>query len=153
MKKPDPLEPTHLIPDDRSTEQIKEAAQKAVDAVPGAAEDEAKKALMRERVYTFRLDYKSHDGRVWQGAFTNKIPDVKTRSAIGVMRAQLGGGMPVSSLDEMTQEINAMVAHLTFSLTSAPEWAKDLRALDNTDVLYYLYAEVMAHEATFLGRV
>ena len=70
---------------------------------------------------------------------------------MGVMRSILGGGRPLESLDALTVEINLMVAHLMHSLDERPEWAKNLRMLDDPGLLQAIYTEVDSHESFFLG--
>lgn len=148
------LQPTHLMGAlNEPTDELKRRAEEAVKALP-TAEDE-KKARMRERLYTFEFKFTSKAGEEFSGTFTSKVPDVKTRGLIGVLRAQLGGGIPYSAMDPFTNELNLVVATLTFVLADTkdmPGWAKDLRAIIDADVLFALYEEVSAHETTFLGR-
>ena len=143
------LDPKHLLPAE-TEEELRGSVIKKMEAPPQA--EDVKKSAMKERGYTFSFSFTGAGGRVYAGTFTNRVPDVRTRMQIGVLRAQLGGGMPVESLDGLTRELNQIVAHLTFSLETRPSWANELRNLEETEVLYKLYEEVMAHEATFLGR-
>lgn len=101
----------------------------------------------------YPFDFEWTDGRkkVWKGKFKNRILDIGDRQAVGVLRARMGANVPSDSLDPLTQEINLMLAHMTFSLIERPEWAKDLRSLTDVRLLQELYSEVLAHEGTFLG--
>jgi hypothetical protein len=140
--------PTHLAMTD--TEQLREAAEKAAIPAPAPKADPDDPKL--RDVYPFDFDWTDSRGRRWAGSFTNKILTIAQRGAAGLMRAQLAGGLPMASLDEMTREINLMIAHMEFSLgTERPDWAKDLRSLKDTRILYRLYEEVASHEATFFG--
>lgn len=105
----------------------------------------------QERRYTFQLDWKDRRGRVWKGEFVNEVPDIQTRQMIGVLRAKLSGGMPQDALDITTSDINLMVSHLTYTLVTRPDWAKDLQALTDLSLLQAIFEEVMAHEAAFHG--
>jgi len=101
--------------------------------------------------YTFPFKFVDASGKDWSGDFTTKILSIHDRQRVGILRAQLGGGLPVESLDALTVELNLMIAHLTFSLTARPDWAKSLRDLSVFPVVQSLYAEVASHEAFFLG--
>lgn len=103
------------------------------------------------REYPFVFSHTDGHGKVWKGNFTNKVLTIRDRQSVGVLRARLASGVPVVALDDMTQEINLMIAHLTFSLTERPDWAKDLQSLDDIRLLQELYLEVASHEAHFLG--
>lgn len=139
------LEMDHLVPE--RTEDLKAAIQKDVEAPPDKARDDPKG---HER-YSFELDWTDGRGKRWLGEFTNKILSLRERQLVGVMRARFAGGMPVSSVDEMTHEINLMLAHLAFSLVEKPDWAEELRNIQNVQLLQEIYAEAASHEATFLG--
>lgn len=122
------------------------------DATPQEDRGKRLKDPRMLREYTFDLKHEVPSGRVYEGAFTNKILSIGERSRRGLLQARLGGGLADSVLDPLTQEINLMLAHLEFSLTERPDWAKDLENLTDTELLYKIYEEVMAHEAIFCGR-
>ena len=145
------LEPTHL--------------KEAVDATKGKAElekqleapdEEAEKKSSKNdpklnKKYPFKFHWKDGRGKVWKGDFVNEVLSIRQRQMVGVLRARMAAGVPIEALDEMTQEINLMVAHLTYSLVERPDWANDLQALDDIRLIQELYGEVLTHEATFLG--
>lgn len=111
-------------------------------------------SLKGNREYTFWFDWTSPSGKNYQGEFTNRVLSLGDKSAAGVLRAKLAGGMPLASLDDITVEINLIISHLTFSLVKRPEWASgDLRELDELALLQAIYEEVVSHEATFLGYI
>jgi len=104
------------------------------------------------KVHTFHFRYVSAgSGKVWDGPFTNHVLTLRERQLVGIMRARLGGGLPVEALDPLTAEINLMLAHLEVSLDNRPDWAKNLAQMEDLGLVQSLYAEVAAHEATFLG--
>lgn len=140
--------PAHLALSD--TDQLKAAAEKAVtpEAKPTVDPDDPK---LRD-TYPFDFDWTDPRGRRWMGKFTNKILSIAQQQAAAVLRAQLGGGMSVVSLDVEAREVNLMIAHMEFSLIDRPDWAKDLRSLKDKRLLYRLYEEVAAHEGTFFGH-
>lgn len=141
------LTPRHLDPEEIKKE-IAETAR-ATDPIPPMPPVKGGGKLERE--YTWQFSWKDGRGRVWSGQFGNKVLSVRDRQMVGILRARLGAGVPVESLDGMTTEINLMIAHLTYSLTERPAWAKDLAALEDVRVLQEIYMEVADHEATFLG--
>lgn len=142
------LSPTHLS----LTEADLRAEGKAQQETAGKAED-VKAAAMRNRAYTFAFEYAAKSGKRYAGTFTNRVPDIRTKMMIGTLRAQMTGGQPTNSLDTETFNVSLMVAHMTYSLDeNRPDWAKDLRNLDDVDVVYALFEEVSSHESTFLGR-
>lgn len=146
------LVPSHLLMG--TTEELKQQAEAAV--APKPSTEEEKKLRQRSRRYTFDFSHKARNGDEFKGVFTSVIPDIRTKGMIGVMRAQLSGGVAFNALDPLTNELNFMVATMTFCLDSQdpnfPLWAKDLRSLVDVSVVYALFEEVSAHEATFLGR-
>jgi hypothetical protein len=142
----DRLTPTHLqVPD--VTEDLKEELTQKLDL----DQKEAKPDPKAEKEYTFQIDYKGGNGKMWKGAFRNRILSIRDRQVVGVMRARLCGGLPQESLDPLTREINLMVSHLAFSLVEKPAWAEELRDLDDVRLLQAIYEEVLSHEASFHG--
>ena len=141
------MTPHHLqVPE--STSELKREIQEQHKAEAPVPRDDPK----TRKEYTFDFEYKSQ-GKVWKGQFTNRILTMKDRQLSGVMRARMAAGLPSESLDALTAEINLMIAHLTFSLdeTDRPDWAKDLRDIEDVRLLQALYEEVASHEATFFG--
>lgn len=104
-----------------------------------------------QKHYTFMFSWKDGNGKLWQGNFTNKVLSIKERQLMGIMRARMSGGLAIDSIDPLTQELNLIIAHLTFSLVKRPKWASDLQALENIKLLQEIYLEVSSHEAMFLG--
>lgn len=131
---------------DEMKAHIEAVAEKPVNETP--PEDDPK----LERSWPFPFRYVDGRGKVWSGDFRNKILDLGERRLVGIMRAQLAGGMPANALDPSTTELNYMLAHMTFSLEERPDWAKDLNALLDIDLLGAIFEEVASHEATFRGR-
>lgn len=148
------LTPAHLTP----IADLKKQASERIEQQALTPEDEQRLA-MKQREYTFRFRYPADEKQPaqYEGTFTSKILSVRDRQQVGVMRAQLNGGIPLSSLDGLTNQINATLAHLAYQLDDTkkdfPEWAKDLRSLYDANVIFALYEEVERHERTFLGRV
>jgi len=142
------ITPDHL----ETQEELKESVLKSVEPEEETSKREKFLADPKaQKKYTFTLKWKDGSGKLWEGKFTNKILSIRDRQLVGVTRAKLQGGMPIESIDQLTEETNLIVAHLMFSLEEAPEWAKDLTALDDIQLLQAIYAEVASHEAYFFG--
>lgn len=101
--------------------------------------------------HSFNFSYKS-GSREYSGSFKTKILTVRERQAMGLLRAQYAGGIAYEQLDPFTQELNLILAHLGMCLVERPDWAEDLQGLDDENILYKIYEEVVAHEAIFRGR-
>src|SRR4030042_1925301 len=146
----DRLDPKHL-----TTDEMREEVEEQAKLVMPPARDEKQKDPeadpKAQREYIFDFEWKDPHGKVWKGKFTNKVPDIRTRQLVGALRAQLGNNLPAEALDLATQEINLVIAHMTFSLIKRPKWAEDLGALYDFQLLPAIYQEVANHEATFLG--
>jgi hypothetical protein len=144
----DRLDPKHLMTasEEELKAQVAETA-KAVDETPDPDAPDPR----GEKKYTFQINYTDARGKVWKGQFTNHILSISERQQVGVMRSILGGGRPLESLDALTVEINLMVAHMMQSLDKRPDWAKNLRTLEDPGLLQAIYTEVDSHESFFLG--
>ena len=154
------LNPVHIKPPDLedeelpTDEELKKQTEKAASEIEDSPEKEKKSRAddpRSHREFTFSINYIDANGKAWIGDFTTKILSIHERQKVGILRSQLGGGMPVESLDAMTVELNLMIAHLTFSLTARPKWAETLRNLEDFAVVQAIYTEVASHEAYFLG--
>jgi hypothetical protein len=100
--------------------------------------------------YPFVLNWKDGRGKVWTGEFVTKILSIGERQLAGALRARFSS-VPLAQLDALTNHLNEMIAHLSFSLTKRPDWAKDLREIQNPDLVQAIYDEVSSHEVTFFG--
>jgi hypothetical protein len=144
------LNPDHIRDSVPSSESdLKEDVSEVTDTTPkekGATED-----LRSNREYTFKFDWKSRAGKRYTGEFTNKILSIRERQSAGIARAKFGGGMPTSSIDVVTNEINLMLSHMMYSLIDRPTWADELMELEDLRLIQEIYAEVALHEATFFG--
>ena len=125
-------------------------AVRAVTAKDGADND-AHGANGTPEEHTFALDFMDSRGRRWTGQFKSRILSIEQRVQVGLIKSRLAGGAPLSSLDDTTQTMLEMRAHLAMSLTLRPKWANDLGKLRDVQVLTALYAEVAQHEARFWG--
>lgn len=139
------LEMTHLVSPDELKTQIEAAMSPPVEE-----EEDTSNPRLEER-YTFEFNHKDQRGKVWKGTFVNKALTLGERQMVGHLRARLNHPYTIEQLDALTNEINLIIAHLTFSLQEKPKWAQDLRSLHQFEVLQALYAEVALHEDIFLG--
>jgi hypothetical protein len=112
----------------------------------------------KDNIKTFSIDYESDiDNYHYRGKFTCKKLSIKDLSALGVRKAQLNGGFhydagnPGRGVDEQTDEMNNMVAHLELAIVDAPAWW-DLDKITDLDLIAEVYKEVAEFEYSFLGR-
>lgn len=137
----------HLIPEE--TAALKEAVEEAVQPIDQA--EEKKPDPREERVWTFEFKWTDGRGKIWDGSFTNKILSIAEQQLMAVYEARLCGGLAYASIDPAARNVNHAIAHMTYSLQDPPEWAKDLRKLDDPSLVIALYMEVASHEAKFFG--
>jgi hypothetical protein len=138
------MDPKHLT--DLKEEVEEKAGVVAQKRVPDPDEDP--KTL---RDYNFEFEWKDGRGKVWKGSFISTVPDIRTRTLIGSLQAQLSNNVPVDALEPGVRRMNLIIAHLTFSLTKRPKWAEDVGTLFDPELIQAIYEEVAKHEATFLG--
>jgi len=103
--------------------------------------------------YTFNFAYPEDNPR-WKGRFTSRVPSVKDRRIIGLLRAKLADHTPFEALDPATREMCFVLATLSVVLdvkSHNPEghWSHLLESVDDEEVIYALYEEVASHHATF----
>jgi len=145
---------TLINPEEAETDE--ELKTLIADPVAEKESDEVKKKTRMDDPralpeYTFEFKYKDGSGKDWSGEFVSKIPTIQDRQGIGILRAQLSGGLPSNSLDPLTSELNLIIAELTFRLKERPKWAENLRAILDFGLVQALYEEVASHEAFFFG--
>lgn len=107
-----------------------------------------------QKAYTFQFEHReSGTGKLRKGSFTNQILTIRMRRMVGVVQAQLAGGVPWESLSPYDRDLIGKIAHLSVSLDreKRPKWAADLEGLYDDEILDKLYTEVADHEATFHG--
>lgn len=145
------LAPSHLIPTDN--QEAKESMEKSLEIEdPEEKKAIAEKANPRsQREYTFKFDWEDGRGKHWRGTFTNTILTIHQRQLSGILRARLSSNTPQVALDVITDNINTIIAHLTYSLTQKPKWANNLLQMTDMALLQALYKEVLAHEDFFHG--
>lgn len=105
--------------------------------------------------HTFSVDIKT-PRRKYEGTFTIKKLSVREIAQMGVRRVQMNGGLhydssnPGKGLDPMTDEFNAVFAHLELAIVKYPDWW-DLDELADFSVVSAVYQEVLDFESRFLG--
>lgn len=106
----------------------------------------------------FNIDFYSEIDEIqYQGSFTTKKLSIADLGSIGVRKAQLNGGMyydpdrPGHGVDFMTDDFNAMIAHLEIALVAAPKWW-NLHSISDADLLHTVFREVDQFENSFLNR-
>jgi len=113
-------------------------------------------------VHTFQIDIVDEDtGTRLQGTFTTRRMSIKDIGAVGVKKTQLCGGMycvrddngaPTGQgIDEETEWLNGMIAHLEICLMQKPIWFK-LEDITNIEIVRAVYAEVMKFENSYKSR-
>jgi len=142
------LDPNIMAPE---VPDATDAGAQAKEAVETAHEKPKRPDPREQNPYVFAFKWTDGRGKLWEGEFENKILTLKERQQAGILRARLQSGLPVDSLDALTQEINLMIAHMSISLQDKPDWAEDLQAQTNIQLVQSLYEEVNGHEATFHG--
>lgn len=108
--------------------------------------------------FTFHLSYKGEGGHLYEGQFTVKRLSIRDRSRVGVKKSQLSGGMycvrddnnvPTGQgLDEDTDYLNSMLAHLEVALIQRPQWF-DLETIADLGLVREVYEKVCNFELTF----
>ena len=109
-------------------------------------------------IKVFHVEFQSElDDTTYQGTFTCKKLSISDRSRMGVVKAQLSGGLhydpakPGYGIDATTDDFNAVLAHLTVAITDAPDWW-NLDEMSDVGIIYEVYKEVAEHEASFRKR-
>jgi hypothetical protein len=99
----------------------------------------------------FTLDYLDGRGRKWGGDFKVRVLTIKDTVQLGLVKARLAGGIPLTHLDGDTAYTLEVLAHLSVAIVASPPWAKDLLALHDAGVIGAIYEEVAKYEARFRG--
>jgi hypothetical protein len=134
-----------------NTDELKQQTEESTQLKP--KEPNPIEGPKSKKEYSFDFSWTSPNGKVWTGKFTNKILNLADQQNVGYLRAKFAGGVPADALDGLTTEINMIIAHLTFSLLEKPDWAENLRELEELELIQAIYMEVASHEATFFGLV
>ena len=109
---------------------------------------------MKSRMHTFPFDYYSEiEERQFTGNFTTKKLTLGDISRMGVIKAQLCGGLvydPVSGkgVETHVANVNEMIAHCKVALVNHPDWWNPEEFID-PDLLNLVYKEVLTFENSF----
>jgi hypothetical protein len=132
-----------------STSELKEQVEEKLQPVGATDAPAAQEDPRDKEEYTFSFDWTNRRGRVYRGRFVNKILSIGDRQAASILAAQFSGGLPLSAVAEDIIDLNAAIAHMSYSLIQKPDWAKDLRTQTDVQLVLELWKEVARHEARF----
>jgi hypothetical protein len=127
-------------------------AGRAINEAMAPSKPPEKKTEPQPENYEFPVDWKSPQGRRYHGEFKAHIMSVKDFLAVGILRAQLCGGVAPVAFDSGTLDMAEMVATITVVIDSGPDWAKDLVGLKVHGLIWEIYKEVRIRENRFQGR-
>lgn len=158
MPPPDPTLSRRLALDhvshDAGTDELVEALEQTdrVNNPPtdgAAAED--KPDPRDAPVYPFPFSFTDRRGREWKGDFVNRIIGFKGEQQAAVLAAKFMNYTPWDAIEPAMRELTINVAHMTLSLEKEgrPKWAKDLRAIDDVQLLVALWGWVSSHETRY----
>lgn len=108
---------------------------------------------------TFTVSHKDPEtGELYEGQFTTKRLSIGDRGRLGVRKAQLCSGMHCvrddngaatgQGIDEQTDQLNGMIAHLEIALIQKPTWF-DLNQITDVTLVEAVYNRVVEHELSF----
>ena len=102
-----------------------------------------------KEVWTFNFEYTDTRKKKWAGRFTNKIMNIGDLQKAARVQAAMLAGQPLHSFSGgMLEMINA-TSHMTLSLTERPEWATDLRAIEDPELFFAIWRKVVSHETYY----
>lgn len=108
--------------------------------------------------HTFSVDYYSEqDDYTYRGTFITKKLSVLDQARVNVRKSELNGGKyyddenPGVGIDEITDNMNYMIAFLETSLTKTPEWW-DINSIGDVVILGKVFKEAIEHQSRFRGR-
>lgn len=146
---------TNLADKLRMTHLDLDAERKATEEAVGASAPSAAPAPDERdaEVWSFHFAHKDRRGVVWEGDFVNSILTIAQQTRVGILRARLQGGQPMEAIDADVLDLNAALAHMTYSLDpkARPDWAKGdkLTEIRDAGVIFALWEKVRGHEAIY----
>ncbi len=93
----------------------------------------------------------------YTGTFSCKRLSIKDLAQLSVLKTRLNGGyhhdtdQPGCGVDQATDTLNHMLAHLELSLVDAPDWW-DLDEIGDPEILGVVFQEVSTFENSFRKR-
>lgn len=106
---------------------------------------------------TFSVLIEGEDGQIYQGDFTCRRLSLADIVQMNKLRVQHTGGFyydpdaPGTGIDESSQSLASMIAHLQVAIIKAPEWW-NLNELGDMEVISKVFQEVAAFHVTFRRR-
>ena len=105
--------------------------------------------------HTFTIKIKGNDtGKIYEGTFTYKRPNLRKNSEISKTAAILNGG--IVNLDEDTKLLHEVLATLKHTIISAPDWWEKSDCgyeLYDSNVVFGLYQDCMSFEKKFAESI
>lgn len=111
---------------------------------------EEKVADPREKEeWTFLFEHTDGRKKKWAGRFTNKILNIGDLQSAARVQATLLAGNDIRSFSGGMLEMMNAQAHMMISLKERPEWAKNLTAIQDTELFFALWRKVVSHETHY----
>lgn len=131
------------------------AAQQTNVPQPDHVQQQGLIAAPANLTHQFEFRYTSPlDGHEYSGTFTVKKLSIKDLGQLGVRKVRLNGGFhysednPGSGIDEETDWINTMIAHLELAIVQQPLWF-NIELVYDAGLLGELYKKVAEFENQF----
>lgn len=123
----------------------------AAQVVNGSLGDKAAGGDMTSERYQYHLRVETSYGKVYEGAFVNKILTGNEKMRAAEIAARLRGGMAFEAVEPNRANYTEQIGWLLCSLDrdNMPSWAKDLGAIVDDEVIGALYEKAREHEKIF----
>ena len=106
-----------------------------------------------EHTFTIKTEG-SETGKIFEGTFTYKRPNLRTQSEIAKMKARLNEDL--KNLDEDTAFLHGILSKLRHTLTNSPDWWKEEDfgyELYDVNVILDIYTECEKFEREWIEKV
>jgi len=114
--------------------------------------------MAQKKRHIFNIAHSSEvDDCTYQGTFSCKKLSVKDLAQLSITKARLNGGyyhdpeQPGCGIDQQTDGLNHMLAHLELSLIDFPDWW-DLAEIGDIELMSLVFQEVATFENSFRKR-
>lgn len=114
--------------------------------------------MTQKKQHIFNFNHVSEvDEITYSGTFSCKKLSIRDYAQLSVIKAKLNGGMyhvpnqPGIGIDEGTDNLNHMIAHLELGLVNTPDWW-NLDELGDVEVVTKVFTEVAKFENSFRKR-
>ena len=111
-----------------------------------------------KNLHTFNIKYRLDNGTELSGQFTCKRLSIMDRTRMGVKKSQLCEGLycvrdddgnPTGQgLDENSDNLAAMLSHMSISIIQSPVWF-DLEEVSDMGLIHEIYNKVLEYETSF----